>query len=230
MKKIFALMLVFTLLFCFAGCEKSKSADKTDSTPKPEQLSGGWTVPAEFGKATMPEEAQTAFETAAKEADGKFFVPVAYLGRQVVAGMNFAYLCTTDKVGEWHKVTIYRDLDGKCTVTDSSAVDITTVIDSGDLSFNPENLCGGWNCSEASGVALPDDAQAAFDLARGKLTDVNYTPLACLGTQVVAGTNYAVLCRAESTAKKSSCALCLMKVYADLAGGSEAVSISNFPF
>ena len=44
MKKIIALLLSLSLLFCFAGCGEKKNDDKTDNTPKQENVVVGYTI------------------------------------------------------------------------------------------------------------------------------------------------------------------------------------------
>lgn len=54
-------------------------------------------------------------------------------------------------------------------------------------------LLGGW--AAAADPAVTEEARAAFDKAMEELVGVNYEPVALLGTQVVAGTNYCLLCK-----------------------------------
>ena len=75
---------------------------------------------------------------------------------------------------------------------------------------------------------LNDDDQAAFDAAAEELAGVSYTPLALMGTQVVAGTNLAFLCCAESATAETESALCVVIVYADLEGNYTLTSIAPF--
>ena len=55
-------------------------------------------------------------------------------------------------------------------------------------------LAGGWTPS--ADPAVTDEIKAIVDKALEGLVGVNYIPVAFLGSQVVAGTNYAVLCQA----------------------------------
>ncbi len=50
-----------------------------------------------------------------------------------------------------------------------------------------EALLGGWEVAEQEAGDLPEDAQKAFDAAKDKLSDGEYTPVSLLATQVVAG-------------------------------------------
>ena len=83
-----------------------------------------------------------------------------------------------------------------------------------------EQLLGGWEMAEHEAGELPEDAQKAFDTAKDKLTDGEYTPVSLLATQVVAGTNYCILCQVDpgdSSGQKWT----LVYIYADLQGNAE---------
>ena len=87
----------------------------------------------------------------------------------------------------------------------------------------PAPLLGGWDLS--GDLALTDEAQAAFDKATEGLLGVNYTPLALLGTQLVSGTNYCLLCEAAVVYPGAQPYYALVYVYADLQGAAEISTI-----
>jgi len=62
-----------------------------------------------------------------------------------------------------------------------------------DFDLEDAGLTGGWAITEDASV--PEDVLALFEEATGELTEAEYEPVALLGTQVVAGTNYCILCR-----------------------------------
>ena len=66
---------------------------------------------------------------------------------------------------------------------------------------NSPAVVGGWTVTKDA--KLSDEAKAAFDKALEGLTGVSYEPVALLGTQVVAGKNYAILCRITPTGLKA---------------------------
>ena len=63
-------------------------------------------------------------------------------------------------------------------------------------SATAEQLAGGWTPS--ADPTVTEERQALFDKGTEALTGVGYTPIAYLGSQVVAGANHAVLCRASA--------------------------------
>ena len=88
-------------------------------------------------------------------------------------------------------------------------------------------LSGGWAVAEDP--AITEDInnlffQALDSYQTGTIT-VAYTPAALLGTQVVAGTNYAVLSRASEINQGSKWVI--VYVYQDLEGNSSVLSIAD---
>ena len=86
-----------------------------------------------------------------------------------------------------------------------------------------EALLGGWEMAEHEAGELPEDAQKAFDKAKEKLTDGEYTPVSLLATQLVAGTNYCILCQVDPK-DASGQKWTLVYIYADLQGNAEIMN------
>lgn len=86
----------------------------------------------------------------------------------------------------------------------------------------PQNA-GGWTLTEDA--ALTEEAQAAFDKAMDGLVGVNYTPVALLGTQLVSGTNYCILCEAAVVYPDAPPYYAVVTVYLDLQGKAEVKNI-----
>lgn len=107
MKKLIALTLAL-LFLASAACAEGP-------------ITGGWT-PAEDPAVT--EELLNLFEQGTSALAGASYVPVAYLGSQVVAGTNHAFLCqavtaypgSLDTPPAWAIVYLYRDLSGNVSV------------------------------------------------------------------------------------------------------------------
>ena len=107
MKKLIALTLVL-LLLASAACAEGP-------------LAGGWT-PAEDPAVT--EVLKNLFAQGTAAITGVGYVPVAYLGSQVVAGTNHAFLCqavtaypgSLDTPPAWAIVYLYQDLEGNVSI------------------------------------------------------------------------------------------------------------------
>lgn len=71
-------------------------------------------------------------------------------------------------------------------------------------------------------------AKAAFAKATEGLTGCGYEPIALIGSQVVAGTNYCVLCKATPVAPDAESSYVLLYIYADLDGNAEITDLKDF--
>ena len=96
----------------------------------------------------------------------------------------------------------------------------------GMVSVNAETMAGGWTpVIQGEAGKLPEDAQAAFDKALEQLDGANYTPVALLSTQVVAGTNYCILCQITPVVPDPVPTWALVYIYADLQGNAEIMNV-----
>ncbi len=82
---------------------------------------------------------------------------------------------------------------------------------------------GGWTPVE--GAKMTDDAQSAFDKAMEGLIGVNYVPVALIGTQLVSGTNFCILCEAAVVYPDAKPYYALVYIYRDLQGKAEVTNI-----
>ena len=87
-------------------------------------------------------------------------------------------------------------------------------------------LVGGW--SEPESPVVTDEAKAALEKATESLVGAEYTPVALLGTQLVAGTNYAILCKVTAVVPEAEPEFMLVVVYQDLNGNAEITDIYSF--
>ena len=88
-----------------------------------------------------------------------------------------------------------------------------------------ESLDGGWQVEAHEAAELPEDAQAAFDKALEGLVGAEYTPVALLSTQVVAGMNYCILCQIAPVVPNPVPSWALVYIYADLEGNAEITNV-----
>ena len=80
-------------------------------------------------------------------------------------------------------------------------------------------IVGGW--TRADSPAITGDFRNVFDKATETLTGMQYVPVAYLASQVVAGTNHRVLCKATATVPDAETSYAIVTVYEDLTGGAE---------
>ena len=124
MEKIISILLV-TLMLLSAACALAENT-----------LDGGWNV-AE--KTDLTDENKALFDKALDGLVGVSYEPIAYLGYQVVAGLNHCYLCKAtvvypDAVPSLVLIYIYEDLEGNTEITNIADLDI------GDLSTPVESV------------------------------------------------------------------------------------------
>ena len=243
-KSFFAIIAVMiAAVMLFSGCKIKEvplnmiepSTDGTTVTAVEIEnempLAGGWTYASEFADVQIPEDAGEALTKAAGKVEGVIFKPVAYLGSQVVAGVNYAYICevTTIKenpVSTLNVVRVYRDLEGGASVTGSKVINIAEYNGAPGEEAQEMPIAGGWSYDEASGGKLPENVKAAYAAAKKELEGSRYEPIACLGSQVVAGANYAVLCKDVSDEENIS--LYVIIIYAGVDGTNQISSLSMF--
>lgn len=86
-----------------------------------------------------------------------------------------------------------------------------------------ETMVGGWEIQEAGPV--PEEAIAALEKATEQMVGAEYTPVALLGTQVVAGINYCILCQVKPVVPDAVPAWALVYVYAGVDGSAEILNV-----
>lgn len=87
-------------------------------------------------------------------------------------------------------------------------------------------LVGGWEINSGA-LSIDDeenkDAKEAFEKATDGLEGYEYEPIAVLGSQVVAGTNYSILCRGTVIVPDAEPVFEIITVYEDLDGNAEII-------
>lgn len=229
MKKIFVLLVVLAMLaglVSLAACGQ-KAADPAADAPAEGTLAGGW---QRTESPVLTDEVREKLEQAASKLMGAKYIPVACVGRQVVAGTNYLLVCRVapvvpDAKEHWSLVTLYADLEGGAEITDVRDFP-------GETNLGGVGPGGGWSrpagaWSQPNTPEITEEARKAFDKAMEGLLGVKYEPLALLSTQLVSGTNYCFLCEGTTVTPGEPAALYLVKVYADLQGGAEILEISG---
>ena len=209
--------------YAAVGATPAGVAENADGAAEPVLgMLGGW-------KATdsprMSEEATAAFEKAMEGFVGVNYEPVACLAQQLVSGTNYAILCKAqvvypDAQPYYAIVYIYESLEGNAQI-----LKIVSLTRNGEVDDNAGaagQLMGGWSAAEVQEPGLE-----AFEKAVQNLLGVNYTPVYVLSSQVVSGTNYCVLARAETVAPGAEAYYTLATVYQDLSGNVEITEFRN---
>ena len=214
-----------------APAEEPAAEEPAAEEPAASAALGGWTLNGDVAAAALPQDAQEAFDKATEGLLGNDLTPVALLGTQVVAGTNYAILCkselvTAEPVVSYQVAIIYRDLEGNAEIIDITDFNVAGYTEGDGADISAETLAGGWQVPEEyTVVTLPENVQAAFDKALEGWTGSNQEPLAYLASQVVSGTNYAILCRSTLVTKEPVSGISVVTIYEDLQGNAKISNI-----
>ena len=88
-----------------------------------------------------------------------------------------------------------------------------------------EERVGGW--TQPASPTMTKEAKTAFDKAMEGVVGVSYRPVELLGTQVVAGTNYRILCDAQVVYPGTEPYQAVVTIYQDLDGNVEILEITD---
>lgn len=215
-----------------AGEEEVNPAAEEETTPAVGAIAGGWQVSRDF---EMTDELRAIFDKALDGLVGVNYVPVACLGTQVVAGINYCFLTQATVVypGATPKfvlVFVYADLEGNAKILNFADMPVIPN-EYGEAEPIPaeETLEGGWAYAES--YEITPEIEDRFGKA---LTDYGYlavyTPVANLGTQVVAGLNRCLLVQFTERIPEALPQYKLMYVYETLDGGAEMLDVFDFDF
>ena len=233
LKKLCALFLASAVIFAISAGGSTVHPSENDQTEGGEHsgaLTGGWEL-YENEANVLPEKVQTAFDKATETFTGSELKPVAYIASQVVAGTNYMVLCeaaTTSEIPSitYQMVVVYSDLKGNAEITQIKEFDLMAYTEGENTEISTEKLAGSWEVAEdKSSVVIPQDAKDIFDKAAEKLVGNELEPMALLGTQIVAGTNYAFLCFSTLQTEETINGIQVVTVYADLKGNADVINI-----
>ena len=184
-------------------------------------IEGGWSAASSM---KITEQHLDLFKKAQETLTGAYYTPLALLGTQVVAGTNYRFLCRMDaSVPELNAtpvyavVVIYEDLSGNATI--SEIYDSEVPVPASD-----EMMVGAYE--QSADLAMTTEATKAFDLALKTITGQAFKATALLGSQVVAGTNYRILCESIASTAGAETGWAILTVYADLQGHAEVTDIA----
>ena len=235
MKKLLALLMSLLMVMALVGCTKTEPTVEPTPDPDPEpigEVAGGWTIYEDETVAQITPEAQAALDKALEGYTGAGFTPIALLGTQVVAGTNYEILCketlvTATPVTKLAVVVVYEDLDKNATITAVHDIDLGELKDKDSSNPDTYGIPGGWTINpDLTTVNLPADAAKAFSAVTEGLLGATYQPIALLGTQVVAGTNYAILATQTMVTAEPVTYVGVMYIYAGVDGTNEMLNFA----
>ena len=93
-----------------------------------------------------------------------------------------------------------------------------------------EPILGGWSAYTDNPTEIPAEALDALNAALEGLEGCVYKPIALLGTQVVAGTNYCFLCETTVVVPDMQSSYALVYVFNGLEGEHELLRVQEIEF
>ena len=193
---------------------------------------GGWKViKARYSFLTPDQE--IIFNRATEKQVGVEFKPVALLAEQVVAGMNYVYLCqvtpsvlttkTTKKA--WLILTAYKSLQNSVVLESAGRISISSIY----TKNNPRNSFsdGGLRIIPVKNElgVLSASASEVFFKGTENYDGYDLRPIALLGTLAVGGKDYRFLCYGTGTGTNAATRdIFVVDIYKDLNGNCRVIS------
>ena len=181
---------------------------------------GGWKT-AESTDIT-PEQLEV-FNKAMEKLVGVKYEPVAYLGSQLVSGTNHCFLCKATVVvpkatPRYTLVYIYEKLNKECEIL--NIVDLAAT-----GKENGEAVLGGWSFSKDPSITPA--ISAAVSKASAKKLGATYEPVANIASQIVSGTNHAILCKVKAVTPDAESHYALVFIYESLDGNCSITEVTD---
>ena len=222
MKRIWIVLLAALLTMTLACGKEAQAAQAVVKADEP--LSGGWTPAEDF---SVTDERQAVLDKGLAELVGANYVPLAYLGSQVVAGTNHVFLCETTVVypgatPTYTLVYLYGDLQGNVTLMNVADLPVVPNAD-GTLTVPEAGLSGGWYY--AADPAFTDEDEAKLEAALQTQVGASYAIVAYVAEQVVAGLNRCLLVQVTPVVPDARPHYALAYVYTDLQGNSSLTQV-----
>lgn len=204
------------------SAQAAKTAEPAAAVSEENCISGNWKRAAD---PALTDTVRKVFDKAFDGLEGVSYTPYALLAsRTTASGRQYRILCKATVVypgaqEEYVVATVSKNWLGRAEI-----VEIGDALCLTDLDYE-EGAVGAWQ--EAQSPAMTDEAKAAFEKATEGLLCVDYVPVALLSTQVVAGTNYRILCEATEVYPGAETHYAVMTVYEGLDGSANILSVTD---
>lgn len=204
------------------SAQAAKTAEPAAAVSEENCISGNWKRASD---PSLTDTVRKVFDKAFDGLEGVSYTPYALLAsRTTASGRQYRILCKATVVypgaqEEYVVATVSKSWLGKAEI-----VEIGDALCRTDLDYE-EGAVGAWQ--EAESPAMTDEAKAAFEKATEGLLCVDYVPVALLSTQVVAGTNYRILCEATEVYPGAETHYAVMTVYEGLDGSANILSVTD---
>ncbi|MDP4094134.1 MAG: hypothetical protein Q8920_12315, partial [Bacillota bacterium] len=96
-----------------------------------------------------------------------------------------------------------------------------------EVLFMSDVLVGGWKYQEMQACNLPEPVATAFSKAFAGFVGVIYVPVLYVASQLVAGTNYCIICKTTTVTNPPMEGCKVVRIYADLQGNAHITHIND---
>jgi len=86
---------------------------------------------------------------------------------------------------------------------------------------------GGWKYQDMQACNLPQPVATAFSKAFEGFVGVSYVPVLYVASQLVAGTNYCIICKTTTVTNPPILGCKVVYIYADLQGNAHITRIND---
>lgn len=191
MRKLTSFCSSFLLILCVISvCVRAEGTDTLD-------LTGSWMLEYSFGGAQIAEQEVVVHEDNTMDVMDE---DESTIGSWTFDGETMML------TNEGENITLKWDAASQQLTGEYSGLNVTmNRSDNQSEEADSAMLAGGWTVAEDPTVTdkINNKFQLAMDSYQTGTITISYIPVAYLGSQVVAGTNYAVLCKASEINKES---------------------------
>ncbi len=191
MRKLTSFCSSFLLILCVISvCVRAEGTDTLD-------LTGSWMLEYSFGGAQIAEQKVVVHEDNTMDVMDE---DESTIGSWAFDGETMML------TNEGENITLKWDAASQQLTGEYSGLNVTmNRSDNQSEEADSAILAGGWTVAEDPTVTdkINNKFQLAMDSYQTGTITISYIPVAYLGSQVVAGTNYAVLCKASEINKES---------------------------
>ena len=235
MKKMLIVLLAALLVLAAVACKANEAPKEAVKNETPQEaakeesmtdepLVGGWTPAEDF---SVTDERKAIFDKGMAALLGVDYVPLAYLGSQVVAGTNHVFLVKGTAVVPTRPISyalayFYEDLQGNVKLMNVADLPIVPG-ENGAVTPPEEGPMGAWYYAEDP--AFTDEDEAKLEAALHNQVGASYVIAAYVGEQVVAGLNRCLLVQVTPVVPNARPHYALAYIYTDLEGNSSLTQV-----
>lgn len=204
MKKIGVFLI--TTLIIFIGCYIFVNLSKKESDLE-------YKIDSSAEKLYISKSIKESFKKAAKTYVGMNLEPIALLGIKKENGNNYAFLVKSKTKSEkeeisWKIITINEKKNEEPMITKINDININDYDTTYLQEFSEDNT---WKIYDKSGEqVLNDEIGNYFETLQ--FENIEYKPIALLGTKEEKGIDYAILCLGRTTNKTNTLDVVIMNV------------------